>query len=230
MKALLSFDGVDKRFGPRLVLQGLNLRLGRGQVMGVLGPSGVGKSTLLRLAAGLERPDRGRVLVRARRLSYVFQEPRLLPWFSALDNVALAARARGAPWRRARAEAAGLLQDLRLGGELKAMPHELSGGMRQRVSLARAMVVNPDLLLLDEPFTGLDIELGGEVRIWVESKVKETGCAVLHVTHDAGELFSRTSALFHIRGPREHDLRRDTGSSCPAGPGCRAPSRRTCRP
>jgi len=143
----------------RNVLDGLSFTLPRGQCVALLGPSGCGKTTLLRLLMGIEQPTAGRLLIDptlAGQLSYVFQEPRLVPWRTSLENVLLPLELTGALSRESRARATGLLTQLGLGERLGHFPRELSGGMQMRVALARALVTRPRILLLDEPFAALD--------------------------------------------------------------------------
>ena len=159
--AALRFTGVAKRFGTgTLALADVDLTVAPGEFVSVVGPSGCGKSTLLRLASGLAEPGAGRIELRSDRLAYVFQDPTLLPWRSAQANVELVLElSTGAgrlakPERRARAAAA--LRTVGLAGFERQLPAHLSGGMRMRVSLARALVLDPDLFLFDEPFGALD--------------------------------------------------------------------------
>jgi len=188
MSPLVLFEAASKLHGGRPVLPPTDLCLRPGQIMAVTGPSGVGKSTLLRLAAGLLRPDSGLVTRNARRIGFVFQEPRLLPWLTALDNAALPLRALGRTGLEARAASARLLDALGLADFHASYPAQLSGGMRQRVNLARALALKPDLLLLDEPYTGLDEALKDEVRATVAGYLERSGAAALLVTHDASDI------------------------------------------
>jgi len=198
MIPVLAFSGVGKHYRGRAVLSSLDLTLEPGEILAILGPSGIGKSTLLRLAAGLDRPSQGTVTLATRRLGFVFQEPRLLPWRTALENVALPLLAQGIPPRPARERAAAMLARLELAAFAGAYPDMLSGGMRQRVSLARAFVVEPELLLLDEPFTGLDPELRRAIRRTLETLLAASGAAALHVTHDIGDIPAATSRILRL--------------------------------
>jgi NitT/TauT family transport system ATP-binding protein len=150
--------GIRRIFpGPVTAIDGIDLTLSPGEFVAILGPSGCGKSTLLRIIAGLDQPDAGTISAGAnRQIGYVFQDAHLLPWRKTLDNVALPLELMG----RARSErltaAANALAQVGLGDALERYPAQLSGGMRMRVSLARALVTNPSLLLLDEPFAALD--------------------------------------------------------------------------
>ena len=189
--SLLRIAGLSHRFaGGTLALDGLNLGLERGEFLSVLGPSGCGKSTLLRLIMGLETPTTGALAWAGGvppRFGVVFQEPTLMPWADVIDNVALPLRLAGAG-RAARETAAREAIDLvGLSGFERAVPRELSGGMRMRVSIARAFVGNPELLLLDEPFAALDeitrLRLDDELRALATAR----GLTVVFVTHSVFE-------------------------------------------
>jgi NitT/TauT family transport system ATP-binding protein len=157
-------SGVSKRYGNdpsggTLALEGIDLAVEEGEFLSLLGPSGCGKSTLLRVIAGLIPASSGRVEVRAARhgeTGFVFQDPTLMPWASAIGNVMLPLRLSGVPRREAEPRAAEALAQVGLSGSERARPRALSGGMRMRVSIARALVTRPRLLLLDEPFAALD--------------------------------------------------------------------------
>lgn len=175
---MLELKNVSLRYGDLRVLRDVSLRLDPGERIAVMGPSGCGKTSLLRVIAGLQSPDSGTVERTARRLSFVFQEPRLLPWLTAEENVRLvlpdAHQDEDAAWlsRFGLSDAAGKL------------PAELSGGMQQLVSLARALVCTPDLLLLDEPFKALDAAAKQNAIAAVSDG---TDAAIILVTHDARE-------------------------------------------
>lgn len=201
MSAVVRMENVCKRFGGRPVIAGFNLTVRPGETLGMLGPSGVGKSTVLRLIAGLETPDSGRVRLATARIGFVFQEARLLPWDTALSNVALPLRAMGMSRPDALERARRFLRRMELSEFEDALPSRLSGGMRQRVALARAFAVAPDILLLDEPFTGLDKALKQSIRTLLETAIDECGAAVVHVTHDPTELLDRTSRTVELKGP-----------------------------
>jgi len=194
----VAFEHVSMAFGRHILFENLSLDIGPGQVVGIQGPSGAGKSTLLKMAAGLIRPVNGRVLIHAAPLGYVFQEPRLLGWYTARENVSLALEAAGMSGRTARQIALRSLGDLDLDGFEAHYPRELSGGMNQRISIARALAVSPGLLLLDEPFTGLDPALKGRVREQVRAMAEKTGACVIHVTHSKQELLPGTHALYTL--------------------------------
>ena len=186
-------------FTPRraiTALQGLSLDVAAGEFLTLLGPSGCGKSTFLRVVADLIQPDGGEIRVfgaapeaaRLRRdIGFVFQDPALLPWRTALANVELPLQVAVSRARRAKATPRELLELVGLKGSESAYPHELSGGMRQRVSIARALASDPKILLMDEPFGALDEitrdRLNEELRrVW-----RELGLTVLFVTHSIHE-------------------------------------------
>ena len=207
--ALVSVRGVSKVFATGVrALDHLSLDIQEGEFLSVLGPSGCGKSTLLRLIAGLTQPSRGSIAWSGDRgeLGFVFQEPTLMPWASALANVDLPLRLAGvaACERETRARAA--LEQVGLVGFEKAVPRELSGGMRMRVSIARALVTGPKLLLMDEPFAALDEitrhKLNGDLlELWQRTKV-----TVVFVTHSVFEsvFLSRRIAVMTARPGRIH--------------------------
>ena len=153
--AALIVDQVSFGYGQRKIFDKLNLHLADHEVLAIVGVSGCGKSTLLRLAAKLLKPQSGSVATGS-KLGYVFQSPELLPWRSALDNVALPLELAGESRNHARKTALAALNEIGLGDATSLKPHQLSGGMQMRTSLARALVIEPDLLLLDEPFAALD--------------------------------------------------------------------------
>lgn len=190
--------GVTKVFGTGAsavtALTGVDLRVEPGEFVCLLGASGCGKTTLLNMLAGLDRPTRGTVDVATDRPAVMFQEPALLPWLTAVRNVELPLRLAGVGRAARRDTAQELLELVRLDGQAAKRPHELSGGMRQRVALARALAATSvdaeqgsRLMLMDEPFAALDAitrdVLQGELeRVW-----RATGTAVVFVTHDVRE-------------------------------------------
>jgi sulfonate transport system ATP-binding protein len=174
-------EDVVRRFGDRVVLDGLHLTIADEELVVLLGPSGCGKTTLLRLLAGLDRPDGGSVEVPARR-AIMFQGDRLLPWQRALPNVMLGLHGADAD-QRARAA----LAEVGLAGRERAWPKELSGGEAQRVALARALVAEPRLVLLDEPFAALDAITRLRMHNLVRALRRQHHAAMLLVTHDVDE-------------------------------------------
>jgi sulfonate transport system ATP-binding protein len=169
-----------------LALDGINLTVRRGEMVSLLGASGCGKSTLLNILAGLDHPTTGTASVSG-RVSLMFQESALFPWLTVRGNIETALRLRGVPRRERAARAEALLESVRLEGFGKRRPHELSGGMRQRAALARALAQNADVLLMDEPFGALDAITRDVLHAELERHWVEHGLTILFVTHDVRE-------------------------------------------
>ena len=170
------------------VLADVSFTLTAGEVCALVGPSGCGKTTLLHLCNGLLDVQDGEIANGFANPVTLFQQPRLLPWKTALDNIALSLKARGVPRARRQAQAIALAERLGLTREdLDKFPRQLSGGMQSRVALARALLPEPDLLLLDEPFAALDIGLKSELYALLQTLQTERGMAVLMITHDLME-------------------------------------------
>ena len=185
---MLTFEAVTLSFGDGPVFDRLDLTVEPGKLAALLGRSGCGKTTALRLAAGLLKPDAGRIDNRFRRTAMVFQEPRLLPWASARDNAAFGLAALGMPREERRARAEDLLTAFGFtAADLDKRPAQLSGGMQSRVAIARAFATEPDLVLMDEPFVALDVGLRRDLQDLVRATVDRRGSAVLFVTHDVTE-------------------------------------------
>ena len=217
--------------GERRVLAGVDLEVGEGALLAVLGPSGGGKTTLLRIVAGLDRPDAGRVEVlgrevngpgvfvppESRRVGLVFQDYALFPHLTALENASF-----GVPGPEGRTRAAETLETLGLSEMAGQRPAELSGGEQQRVALARALAPRPGVLLLDEPFSNLDAALRAGVREEVAGLLRGLGATAVLVTHDREEAFAladRVALLIDgvvIRAGAPEELARDPGSRAAA--------------
>jgi NitT/TauT family transport system ATP-binding protein len=166
----------------------INLTIAPGEFVSILGPSGCGKSTLLRIIAGLERSDSGSLSASGDgAIAYVFQDAHLLPWRTVLSNVALPLELRGEPHRRRLTEAREVIDHVGLSDAIKRFPAQLSGGMRMRVSLARALVTHPRLLLLDEPFAALDEITRQRLDEQLYQLWRQHGMTVIFVTHSTSE-------------------------------------------
>ena len=186
--AALTFEGVRFAYNGVPVLDGIDLSVAAGTVTALMGPSGCGKSTAVAIAAGLLQPTSGHVRNAFRRTSVMFQDALLLPWRTALGNVAFALKADRLPAGERRERALAVLATVGLAGDdLRKFPRQLSGGMRRRVALARALVVEPDLLLLDEPFGALEKDLSDQMLALVRAVVDGRGASALIVTHDERE-------------------------------------------
>jgi iron(III) transport system ATP-binding protein len=188
-----------------------HLRVAEGELVSLLGASGCGKTTVLRLVAGLETPDTGRIEVggrvvvdaaagtwvppEARRIGMVFQSYAVWPHMDVLENVAYPLRVRGVPREERRARTLAILDRVGLGGLDARRPSQLSGGQQQRVALARGLIMEPDVLLLDEPLSNLDAKLRVRMRRDIRRIQKETGFTVLYVTHDQEEALEISDRL-----------------------------------
>jgi putative ABC transport system ATP-binding protein len=200
-RVVVQLDDVRKSYNGTPALDGISLRIGRGEAVAVMGPSGSGKSTLLNMVAGLDRPtsgsvtvhgenlggldEKGLALFRRQRIGMIFQFFNLLDDLSALDNVALAAQLTGTPPARARRRALELLGELGIAGRKDAYPGVLSGGERQRVAVARALMNRPAVLLADEPTGALDSRSGEQVMDLLID-LNQMGQTLLMVTHEQG--------------------------------------------
>jgi NitT/TauT family transport system ATP-binding protein len=196
----IELRGATKRFrsssgGVHTAVRDLDLDVRSGEFVAVVGPTGCGKSTTLSLISGLEPPSAGEVRVHGAPVDgipdgvgYVFQNDAVLPWRTVLGNVMAGPRYRGTPKAQARARARGWIERVGLGGFESYYPHQLSGGMRKRVALAQSLVNRPSILLMDEPFSALDVQTRGLMqdellRLWAD----DTSTAVVFVTHDLEE-------------------------------------------
>jgi NitT/TauT family transport system ATP-binding protein len=197
----LEFDGVSRYFPPKkakgegvLAIEDVNLSVHDGEVVALIGPSGCGKSTLLNLGSGLDMPSKGKVFVDSERVdgpnehvAFMLQKDLLLPWRTIRQNVEFGQEIRGQESGERRRRADLFLSKYHLGGFADHYPHELSGGMRQRAAMARTMVMNPDVLLLDEPFSALDAQTKMVLQQDLARAVKEEGKTAFLITHDLVE-------------------------------------------
>jgi sulfonate transport system ATP-binding protein len=224
---LLEVRELTRRFGDRTVFERVSFGLARGEIVSLVGPSGCGKSTLLRAIAGLDPQAEGSVLLDralqrgpSERIGVIFQEPRLLPWLSVADNIAFAAGPRQG--RDPRVDA--LLAEVGLANVRDTLPKQLSGGMAQRVALARGLFAEPDLLLLDEPFSAVDALTRSRLQRLLLALAHAHGTTALLVTHDLDEALhlsdrvlllssagdergSHIARDIRIESPRPRDLR-----------------------
>lgn len=192
---IITFNDVALNFGGHPLYSGLNIEVHAGEFLCIVGPSGCGKSTTLRLMSGLLAPSAGSVLVEGRPASemreefaFVFQNPRLVPWRNAAENVCLAATLRsGASQRKMMGKAIRELGKVGLGRDTHKMPAMMSGGERQRVAIARALIVNPKIILMDEPFSALDLRTRTRMREEMLNLWAEMRKTVIFVTHDVDE-------------------------------------------
>jgi NitT/TauT family transport system ATP-binding protein len=208
----LVLDSVCKRFGEgraaQLVLDQISLTMHTGQFLALLGSSGSGKSTLMRLVAGLEKPTSGSLSLNGQPIrgpgsdrGMVFQKYSLYPWLTAAENVAFGLELKGLERGQIRERTAFYLKVVGLLDSAKRLPRELSGGMQQRVAIARALAAEPRLLLLDEPFGALDLQIRESMQEFLHNLWRSTGLSVLLITHDIDEALLLAQKV-HILAPR----------------------------
>ena len=210
--ARLTFDAVERRYEGVTALRGISLDIAPGEVVCLLGPSGCGKTTLLRIAAGIEKPSAGRVLINDREVAgpsrfvppeqrnvgLMFQDFALFPHLSILDNVTFGLRA--LPREEAEREATAALARVGLARYAAEFPHILSGGEQQRVALARAIVPRPSVMLMDEPFSGLDVQLREQLQMATLALLRETRATSMIVTHHPEEAMQLADRVAVMRG------------------------------
>ncbi|HBK71943.1 MAG TPA: nitrate ABC transporter ATP-binding protein [Flavobacteriaceae bacterium] len=196
MEKLIEFKNINKTFDTLEVIKNLSFEVNSTDIIGILGASGVGKSTILKLIAGLDKPTKGTLINNTKKVGYVFQEPRLLPWKTALQNVLLPLLISGKQKNKAKKKALYYLDKMGLNGFENYYPSQLSGGMLQRVSLARAFALEPDLLLLDEPFSSLDIRLKSVLETMLKELLTEHPIPVLYVSHSPEEVVQFANRIF----------------------------------
>jgi len=218
---VITLDGVAQTFGTVHALAGIDLEVGEHEFVAVIGRSGCGKSTLLRLVAGLLEPTEGRIVVagdevtRPRRdVSFMFQRPALLPWRPVLSNVLLPIEIFGLGERKYRDRAHELLNLVGLGGFEKRLPHELSGGMQQRVSLCRSLIQSPRVMLMDEPFSALDTLTREELAEELQRVQLELPRAVVFVTHSIEEAVLLADRIV-VLSPRPGRIHKIVGVDLP---------------
>jgi ABC-type nitrate/sulfonate/bicarbonate transport system ATPase subunit len=204
----LEMIGVSKRFGELEVLNNINLTIEKGEFAAIVGPSGCGKSTILRMFSGLENASEGQVLADGEPIngphaerSLIFQEHALYPWRTVEQNVGFGMELAGVPAAERKSRIKDILEKVGLDGFQTYYPHQLSGGMRQRASIARALVLNPEVLLLDEPYGALDaitrLTMQNElIKLW-----RGTGKTMLLITHDIDEAVYLADTIY-VMSPR----------------------------
>lgn len=181
---ILQIQKLSFSYKKKPVLHEMDLTLQKGEILGIMGPSGCGKSTLLHLIAGLRKPTGGKIENNSARISYVFQEPRLFPWLTVEENIRIVLKKEEQNDRFLQQ----ILQAVGLSEAAKQYPHQLSGGMKSRVSLARALAYGGDLFLLDEPFAALDEALRDELSATLRKELKSRGASAILVTHQFSDM------------------------------------------
>lgn len=204
----VQFKGVVKHYGKVVAVKKMDLDIEEGSLVTLLGPSGCGKTTLLRMVAGLEKPTEGDIFIRGKRvndvpihkrnLGMIFQNYALFPHKTILDNVAFGLKYRNVPKEEVRSKVTRALEMVRLPGVENRMPSQLSGGQQQRIAMARAIVIEPDVLLMDEPLSALDENLREEMRVELGNLQQMLGVTTIFVTHDQREALSMSDKVVVI--------------------------------
>lgn len=218
----LEFRGVEKQFGSSrtgdilTAVKDINFTVGRGEFVSVVGPSGCGKSTILSMTAGLYKPTKGEVRVSGNvvmgpnsHVGFMLQKDLLLPWRSIVKNVEFGLEARGVPKKQRRERAMAELERCHLSGFENHYPYQLSGGMRQRAALARTLAIDPDIILLDEPFSALDAQTKLLLQNSFAKTIQDAGITTLLITHDLSEaviMSDRVLVLSERPGTIIHEL------------------------
>jgi NitT/TauT family transport system ATP-binding protein len=203
----ITFEGVSQKYmtlsGESIALEGIDFRIAEGEFVGLVGPSGCGKSTILSLIAGLLRPTNGRVNVLGEDVTkpnhstgYMFQQDNLLPWRTIEENILLGLELTGRITPDRRRRAIELLEEMGLEGTSGKYPHQLSGGMRQRVALVRTLTADPRIILLDEPFSALDYQIKLQLEELIVDTLRLRGLTGVLVTHDLGEAVAMCDRIF----------------------------------
>lgn len=206
---ILELVNLNKSFGNTQVLKGLNIEIARGEFITILGSSGCGKTTMLRIIAGLEEPDSGKVLLNGnditslepnkRNVNTVFQSYALFPNMNVEKNIAYGLKIKGIPKNQIKERVAQMLKMVQLEGFEKRNPNELSGGQRQRVAIARAVINQPDVLLLDEPLGALDLKLRRQMQLELKRFQKKLGITFIYITHDQEEAINMSDRIAVMR-------------------------------
>jgi iron(III) transport system ATP-binding protein len=213
---MLRVEGVSKSYGRILALEAITLEVRQGEIITLIGPSGCGKTTLLRIVAGFERPDRGTIWIdnvevssarlmvppHMRKLSMIFQDLALWPHMTALENIQFVLGNRRSPGHSLEDKAERLLNEVNLGGYGNRYPHELSGGEKQRLAIARALATRPRYVLMDEPFSDLDHMLKDELKQVILELNKNSTVGILYVTHNVDEALTLADRLAIMRDGR----------------------------
>ncbi len=211
-RMFLDIQSLDKSYGREAVVRGLDLQVAAHETLSILGRSGCGKTTLLKLVAGLERQDAGRIVLDGRDVSdaepqarsavYLYQEPLLFPHLNVWENVAFGLRLRGQSGATLTRGVEEMLDDLDLANHARKMPGQLSGGQRQRVAFGRALIVRPAMLLLDEPFASLDVEIRAAMQQLFKRLAKRYRITSIFVTHDLKEALLMGDRIAYMKAGR----------------------------
>lgn len=211
---VLQLKQINKYFGQSHVIKDVNIGFEKGHFVTFLGPSGCGKTTLLRMVAGFYEPDDGEILLNGKRIerippysrntAMVFQEYALFPHMNVFDNVSYGLRVKNRPKEEIERRVKEALDLMQLKGMEDRFPNQMSGGQQQRVAVARALVMNPEVLLLDEPLSNLDAKLRESVRVELRDIQKKMGLSTIYVTHDQSEALSMSDMIVVLKGGVVH--------------------------
>lgn len=211
---VLQLKQINKYFGRSHVIKDVNIDFEKGHFVTFLGPSGCGKTTLLRMVAGFYEPDDGEILLNGKRIerippysrntAMVFQEYALFPHMNVFDNVSYGLRVKNRPKEEIERRVKEALDLMQLKGMENRFPNQMSGGQQQRVAVARALVMNPEVLLLDEPLSNLDAKLRESVRVELRDIQKKMGLSTIYVTHDQSEALSMSDMIVVLKGGVVH--------------------------
>lgn len=211
---VLQLKQINKYFGQSHVIKDVNIDFEKGHFVTFLGPSGCGKTTLLRMVAGFYEPDDGEILLNGKRIerippysrntAMVFQEYALFPHMNVFDNVSYGLRVKNRPKEEIERRVKEALDIMQLKGMEDRFPNQMSGGQQQRVAVARALVMNPEVLLLDEPLSNLDAKLRESVRVELRDIQKKMGLSTIYVTHDQSEALSMSDMIVVLKGGVVH--------------------------
>ena len=211
---VLQLKQINKYFGRSHVIKDVNIDFEKGHFVTFLGPSGCGKTTLLRMVAGFYEPDDGEILLNGKRIerippysrntAMVFQEYALFPHMNVFDNVSYGLRVKNRPKKEIERRVKEALDLMQLKGMEDRFPNQMSGGQQQRVAVARALVMNPEVLLLDEPLSNLDAKLRESVRVELRDIQKKMGLSTIYVTHDQSEALSMSDMIVVLKGGVVH--------------------------
>ena len=213
---VLQLKNINKYFGKNHVIKNVNLNFEKGHFITFLGPSGCGKTTLLRMIAGFYEPDEGEILLNGKNIervppydrntAMVFQEYALFPHMNVFDNVSYGLRVKKKPKDEIEKRVKQALSLMQLEGMEKRFPNQMSGGQQQRVAVARALVMNPEVLLLDEPLSNLDAKLRENVRVELRQIQQKMGLSTIYVTHDQSEALSMSDAIVVLKDGIVHQV------------------------
>lgn len=204
-ESIITFDQVSLAFQQKTVFSGLSMNIAPGSKVALLGQSGLGKSSILKLVSNIYQPTTGSVINQAKSIGYVFQEPRLLPWLTVYQNIWQVMKAKGFEEHFSKQRIERLLAQVGLEHDCYSLyPHELSGGMAQRVSLVRAFAIEPDLLLLDEPFSALDRQLTQQLTELLSTLLTDE-ISMIYVSHQVEQVIGSTDLALVLKHNNDFD-------------------------